>query len=394
LTFVEWDDEGLEDGSPSPLLPPDDRLWRHPSEVAAAGPQPSVVRGFVGASSGSTSTGPPKVVTVVALTSCISVLITLGVVAVARPFRVVRMEREAPGPGAADVTDVAAVTSALRPAIAQVVAVGAGAGGADRVGSGVIFRDDGLMLTAEHVVAGATALRVLLDDGRSVVATLVGADPETDIAVLDLEGAAFPVATLAPSASVVGVGDSAITIGSGGSASPVVRVSVVSAMGQEAGLEGRKLVDMIRVDSAMAAGCSGGAVVDAAGRVIGIAAANVAGAEGESATGYATPIHVARSVADELVATGHVVRGWLGIEGESRAGALVHRVKPGSPAEAAGLAAGDVITAVDGAAVATMSALVARLRTLDPGDQVSLSVERGGQQVVVDATLAEKPTTT
>jgi S1-C subfamily serine protease len=387
---VEWDDDAPDDESASPLLPPDDRLWRHPSEIAV--PPAATVRGFVAHRANPLSApapaGPPRVVTVVALTSCISVLLTLGVVALVRPFRESAAEAPAASPSPSLTgSEVAALAEALRPAIAQVIGVGADSG-RDRVGSGVLFREDGLLLTAQHLVSGATDVRVLLDDGRSLVARVVGTDDETDIAVLDVDGSSFPVAPLAPASSSVAVGDDAITIGSAGPASPVVRVSMVSAVGQEAGLEGHKLMDVIRIDEAMAAGTSGGAVVDRAGRVVAIAAANIASASDE--VGYAIPIAVARAVADELLASGRVVRGWLGIEGESRAGALVHRVKPGSPAEAAGLSTGDVIVAIDGVTVATMSALVSRLRQTDPGDSVSLSVRRGDQTVTVAATLAEQ----
>jgi serine protease DegS/serine protease DegQ len=336
------------------------------------------------------------VVTVVALTSCVSILLTLGVVAVVRPFR----ERTPSSPTLAAAvarpgatsTEVAALTEALRPAITQVVGVGADGGGKDRLGSGVLFRDDGLLLTASHLVTGASAVRVLLDDGRTLAARVVGSDAETDIALLDVEGSSFPVAPLAPASTKVAVGDDAITIGSAGPSSPVVRVAMVSAVGQEAGLDGHKLVDLIRTDGRMASGSAGGAVVDRQGRVVAIAAANRSAPGGSSsdAAAYATPISVAKAVADELLASGRVVRGWLGIEGESRAGALVHRVKPGSPAEAAGLSAGDVIVAIDGVTVATMSALVSRLRQTDPGDSVSLSVRRGDQTVTVAATLAEQ----
>ena len=372
---MEWDDDALDDESASPLLPPDDRLWRHPSEVAAPAPA-GAMRGFVADG----SSGGPRVVTVVALTTCVSVLLTIGVVALVRPFR-----DRAPA-GANDVAPgsaVAALTAALRPAIAQVVGVGGAEGGGDEVGSGVLIREDGLLLTAEHLVAKASGVRVVLDDGRSMTARVVGMDRETDIAVLDLEGSAFPVAPLASADSSVAVGDDAIVIGSSGPKSPVVRVSMVSAVGQEAGVHGHKLVDVIRTDGEVAAGSSGGAVVDRTGKVIAIAAG------GGSESGYATPISVAQGVASELLASGRVVRGWLGIEGESKAGAVVRRVKPGSPAEAAGLTAGDVIVAIDGAAVATMSALVARLRETDPGDSVSLVVRRSGESVTVTATLAE-----
>ena len=373
---MEWDDDALDDESASPLLPPDDRLWRHPSEVAAPAPA-GAMRGFVADGS---SGGPPRVMTVVALTTCVSVLLTLGVVALVRPFR---DRAPAAANDVAPGSALAELTAALRPAIAQVVGVGAADGGGDEVGSGVLIRDDGLLLTAEHLVAKASGVQVLLDDGRTMSARVVGMDRETDIAVLDLDGSSFPVAPLASADSSVAVGDDAIVIGSSGPKSPVVRVSTVSGVGQEAGVHGHKLLDVIRTDGEVAAGSSGGAVVDRTGKVIAIAAG------GGSENGYATPIAVAQGVASELLASGRVVRGWLGIEGESKAGAVVRRVKPGSPAEAAGLTAGDVIVAIDGAAVATMSALVARLRETDPGDPVSLVVRRSGESVTVTATLGE-----
>lgn len=389
LGRVEWDDDGLDDGPGSPLLPPDDRLWRHPSEVAAT--SPTAVRGPAAASSGA-----PRVVTVVALTSCISVLLTLGVVAVIRPFGVDAGSERAvpmtPTGSLSSVADVAALTAAVRPAIGHVRAVGTGEGGGDAVASGVLFHRDGFMLTANHVVDGATSVVVVLDDGRQVPARLVGGDPDTDIALLDLDGSAFPVAELAPSSAGVEVGASALTIGAPGDADagPLVRATMVSAVAQEAMVDGRKLMDMIRTDAAMAPGCAGGAVVDPAGRVIGIASANVDAGDGTS-VGYATPIAVASDVAEQLRTTGKVVRGWLGIEGASRSGAVVHRVMPDSPAAAAGLAAGDVITAIDGVRVASMSALVARLRKLTPGDAVRLSVRREASTIDLPATLAEKP---
>lgn len=392
LAVVEWDEDGLDEGPGSPLLPPDDRLWRHPSEVAEA--SPTMVRGLA---AGAASSSPPRVVSVVALTSCISVLLTLGVVAVVRPFRVddggPAMTPTGSRPSSlASVGDVAALTAQVRPAIAHVRAVGAGEDGGDSSGSGVLFRDDGMLLTALHVVEGASSLWVLLDDGRRIDARLVGGDEETDIAVLDLEGSSFPVAPLGGDDDDL-VGAGAVTIGAHGDvdSGPVVRTTLVSAVGQEATVDGHKLVDMIRTDSAMASGCAGGAVVDAHGRVIGIASANVASGDGSSAVGYATPISVATAVADQLVASGRVVRGWLGIDGATRDGAVVHGVKPSSPAAAAGLVAGDVITAVDGTSVASMSGLVARLRARRPGDIVRLSVRRAAETVELSVTLAEKP---
>jgi S1-C subfamily serine protease len=386
---VEWDEDGLDDEPAPPLLPPEDRLWRHPSEVAGA---PALaVRGQTGATAGSSGA---RVVTVAVLASCISMLMTVGVVSVVRPFRT-RVPVE-PGPGRTDVdaaapvgADVAALTARLRPAITQIVA--RLAGGERRWGSGVVFRSDGLVLTTHHIVHGAEVVRVILDDGRDLTARVVGSDADTDIAVLDVEGDGFVTAPLASRRSAAG--EPAITIGTpsgGASTGPLVRVSMVSAVGQEAGVEGRRFVDMIRTDAALAAGCSGGAVVDEAGDVIGIAVSNVTTEDG--AAGFATPIDVARSVADQLVASGKVTRGWLGIDGETTdGGALVRAVKAASPAESAGLQVDDVVVAVDGATIDSMPDLVMFFRHEAPGRMVDLSVRRGGEVVHVLATLGEQP---
>lgn len=372
---MEWDEEGLGDESASPLLPPDDRLWRHPSEVAGAPAHPATsVRGTVATGGG------PRIVTAVALTSCLSVLLTIGVVAALRPSA---GEPVASGSGSGPAAepaepaepDVADLTSKLRPAIAKVIV--RSAAGESSWASGVLMRSDGLVLTSHHVVDGAAAVRVVLDDGRDLVARIVGGDPDTDVAVLDLDGDGFPTAPLA-SGAVARVGDPAVTIGAG----PQVRVSMVSAMHQDAGAGGHRFLDVMRTDRAVEPGCAGGAVVDRDGNVIGIAVAE----------DLATPIDVARSVATQLLDRGKVVRGWLGIDGETHEdGAVVRSVKGGSPAERAGLLAGDVIVAIDGAAVASMSAIVVKVRSLAPGASVTLRVERDGTRRDVPVTLAERP---
>jgi S1-C subfamily serine protease len=342
------------------------------------------------------------VVTVIALTSCISVLFTLGLVAVVRPFRT----KVQVGPQTAaeervrldTLADVAGLADRLRPAITQVVAKHAKG---EAWGSGVIYQRDGLMLTSHHIVHGSDSVRVVLSDGRQVGARLIGSDPDTDIAVLDLDGGDFTIASLAE-AGTVRVGQPAITIGSpsGSNGGPVVRVGVVSALGQEAGAGSQKLVDMIETDSAVAPGCSGAAVVDSSGAVIGIASTNVETDAG--VVGYAIPIEVAQAIAAQLMNEGAVHRGWLGIEGESLApskakelgvagGAVVKKVKPSSPASVVGLVPADVIVAVDDAAMVSMAALMVRLRSSKPGDTITVTVVRGTERLPLIVTLTEKP---
>lgn len=391
-----FDDDELDDGPVSPLLPPDDRLWRHPSEVAAVSPSPSPAAGRMRARE-------PRLVTVVVLASSISVLLTLGVVAVVRPVRTqlaverVAMPDDATAP--LEVSGVAEIAERLRPAIASVAA--AIPSGEVRRGSAVLYRSDGMLLTTHDLVDGAERIDVALDDGRVSPGRVVGSDPETDIAVLDIGGDTYEVAPLG-SATRLRAGHSAITIGTPaeGSTTPVVTVGVVSAVGRAVNAGGRRLFDMIQIDASLAPGCTGGAIVDRAGVVVGIATVNAGGGGGTS--GYATPIDVARVVAQQLATTGKVTRGWMGVEGDDLAvaraealgvdgGVVVKSVKQGSPASTAGLAASDVIVAVEGREVTSMGALILELRQRHPGESITLDVVRGAERRRVEVTLAARP---
>lgn len=405
---MEWDDDGLDDGPVPPLLPPEDRLWRHPSEVARGSTRPT----SVAATPAVATVAPrrePRLTTIVALTSTISVLLTLGLVAVVRPIGTKIAVERVPTPATpsgdiSGVADVAAIAERLRGSIMRVQADAPGAPGGQRWGSGVLYRSDGMLLTSHRVVEGASALRVSLDDGRELPARLIGTDPETDIALLDVEGERYEVA---PLGTVTGlkVGQAAITIGTprSGAGGPVVSVGVVSAKSQSVEVGGENLLDMIQTDSAIAPGCAGGAVVDGTGVVIGIATTSTATAEG-GAAGYATPIDVARVVAAQLLTHGRVTRGWLGVEGDDlpaeRAkelgvpgGVVVKTVRDASPATSARIVPSDVITSVDGEPVRSMTDLVVALRTHRAGDTVSLSVVRGSdrKKTTMKVKLVERP---
>lgn len=390
-----WEDDH-DDEPAAPLLPRDDRLWRHPSEAAAErGTRLTAL---------AAPPRQPALATVVTLTSCISVLMTLGLVAVLGPFdsgeRVVSSADRSTSTGVTGLTDVAAIAERVRPAITRVEA----RHGDDTMrGSGVIWRSDGMMLTAHHVVNGASSISVLLDDGRQVGARVVGGDEDTDVAVLDLDGIGFATADMG-TATGLRIGQAAVTIGSpnGAAGGPVVTVGVVSALGQEVTGDDHRFLDMIQTDAAVAPGCTGGAVVDSAGKVVGLAAANATTDAGT--IGYATPIDVAKLVAQQLVSGGTVTRGWLGIEGDSlsaarakhldvKGGAVVRTVLPASPAAAADLVPGDAIIALDGDAVPTMAALVVALRSHAPGDSVALRViGPDGSRRTATATLGTRPT--
>ena len=390
---MEFDD-GLED-EPSvfrtPPLP-DDRIWRHPSELAPAGGYEArpwtiaVVAGMVGALLASG---------MVAAISGLGRKTTERVV-VEREQAV--PTREVTNPSALSTVDIA---QRARATITQVrVQAKSGSGS----GSGVVFRSDGHVLTNFHVVDGADSVKVVLASGRELTASIVGTDPESDIAVLKVDGGPYSVANLGSVADLK-VGQPAIAIGSplGLAGGPSVTVGVVSALHRRIeARSGPPLLDMIQTDAPISPGSSGGALLDADGAVIGITTAVAVSEVGAEGLGFATPIDLARSAAEQLIATGKVVHVWLGVEGTDLdpdtagdlhidGGALVGQVVKGSPADKAGLVTRDVIVAVDGKTVATMGALVVELRRRRPGDLISLDVMRGQKHQTMRATLGERP---
>jgi S1-C subfamily serine protease len=276
------------------------------------------------------------------------------------------------------------------------------------VGSGVVYDDEGHILTNNHVIEGAQQLQVTFPDGRTFQGTLIGADSQTDLAVVQIEGDDLPTAPLGDS-DALQVGDWVIAIGNalGLPGGPTVTTGVVSALGRAAQEPGDQtgagpwLFNLIQTDAAINPGNSGGPLVNLAGEVIGINTLGVAQAEG---IGFALSINTLKPLADELVNTGKVSHAYLGIRAtpltpaiaaqlgaQADAGAVVVGVAPGSPAAEAGLQPGDVITAIDGDSIEAESDLPAALSSHKPGDEVTLTVERGGKQLEVNVTLGEAP---
>ncbi|ACZ40746.1 HtrA2 peptidase [Sphaerobacter thermophilus DSM 20745] len=283
------------------------------------------------------------------------------------------------------------------------------------VGSGVIYDQDGYILTNYHVIAGAESLRVSLPDGRSFPADVVGTDPQTDLAVLKIDGEDLPTAPLGDS-NKLQVGEWVVAIGNalalpGG---PTVTVGVVSALNRtvqepgEGGRAGPFLFNVIQTDAAINPGNSGGPLVNLAGEVIGIntlvAGTTQSGLQAEG-IGFALAISTVKPLADEIVATGQVTHPYigirytqltpaiaaqLGIEGAT-SGAVVIEVVGGSPAEEAGLQPRDVITEIDGQPLTTESSLAEIINTHRPGDTITLTVVRGSQPTQVQVTLGTMP---
>ncbi len=267
-------------------------------------------------------------------------------------------------------------------------------------GSGVILDGAGHIVTNDHVVGDADSIQVVLSDGRVYPATLLGTNPVTDLAVLKITATDLTPIEVGTT-SGMRVGDTTIAVGSplGLDGGPSLTVGVLSAFGREVQTSATSvLFGMLQTDAPISPGSSGGALVDAEGRLIGITTAVGVSQVGIEGIGFAIPIEVMERVVDDIIDDGIATNGLLGINGSTDfvdtsdggsrpIGVVVEAIEAGSAAAVAGLELGDVITAVDGATVDTMDELVAALRRFGAGDVVSLQVERSGSRIEVAATL-------
>lgn len=269
-------------------------------------------------------------------------------------------------------------------------------------GSGVIVTRDGYILTNNHVVEGATQVKVTLSDKRELTAKVIGNDPRTDIAVLKIDAGNLPVLPISNSGKVE-IGDVALAMGNPFGLGQTVTMGIISATGR-AGLNPENYEDFIQTDAAINPGNSGGALVNTSGQLIGINTAIISRTGGNQGIGFAIPITMAREVMDQLVKTGKVVRGYMGAGVQditpdlarafkltAATGAAITSVEPGSPAEKGGLKEGDVVTAVNGEAISDAGHLRLRISRTAPGSAVKLTVQRPEGQRELTVTLATLP---
>ena len=271
------------------------------------------------------------------------------------------------------------------------------------LGSGVIVSPDGYILTNNHVIEGASEIKVFLPDKREFKGKVVGSDPKTDIAVVRIEANKLPTLTMGDS-SKIQVGDLAFAIGDPFGIGETATMGIVSATGRN-GLDIEDYEDFIQTDAAINPGNSGGALVNARGELIGINTAILAGGGGgNQGIGFAIPINMARRVMDEILKTGKVMRGYLGIviqdvtpnlakafnvpQGK---GALIGDVTAGGPADKAGLQKGDVIEQLNGQTVNGINELRLQIASMAPGTVVHLKILGNGQERDVAVTLGELP---
>jgi serine protease Do/serine protease DegQ len=278
------------------------------------------------------------------------------------------------------------------------------------LGSGVIVSADGYILTNNHVIEGADELKVSLTDDREFTAKVIGADPKTDVAVIKIDADNLPVITLADSEKLR-VGDVVFAVGNPLGVGQTVTMGIVSAKGRNqlgllenvAGYE-----NFIQTDAAINMGNSGGALVDARGRLVGVNSAIISPSRGNIGIGFAIPINFAASVMGSLIETGTVTRGYLGVTTETvtadvaeqlglpkdAKGVAITDISPDGPADQAGLKRSDVILMLNGKSVSSLEELRLAVAQMAPNSQAKVKLMRDGKEMTLDVTLgklSEKP---
>jgi S1-C subfamily serine protease len=266
----------------------------------------------------------------------------------------------------------------------------------EATGAGFVLDEQGLILTNAHVVSAATSIEVTFSDERTVSATALGKDLDTDLALLRVEPEGLDLRPLPLGDSdTVEVGDPTVAIGNPFGLERTLTTGVISALQRRlTAPSGFTIENVIQTDAALNPGNSGGPLLDASGRVIGINSQIASdGERGSVGIGFAVPVNTAKRVIPELERTGHVARAYLGIQGSAAlgGGVLIEHVQPDSPAEAVGLRPAEVLTRLDGHAVRSMEDVSAILEANKPGDEVTIELENGGRRRVLQTTLADRP---
>jgi serine protease DegQ len=277
------------------------------------------------------------------------------------------------------------------------------------MGSGVIVSADGYILTNHHVIEGAEAIEVALNDGRTAMAKVIGTDSETDLALLKIDLPKLPTIVLGQMETLQ-VGDAVLAIGNPFGVGQTVTSGIVSALGRKQ-LGINTFENFIQTDAAINPGNSGGALVDANGLLMGINTAIYSRSGGNMGIGFAVPVSTATQIMAALIKDGKVTRGWIGVEprpltpeiaesfgiakdkstGALPQGVLINGVLQNSPAAKAGIQPGDLILKVAGHAVADVPEMLTRVAALKPGEAARLSVQRNGKLIDIQVTPGTRP---
>ena len=303
---------------------------------------------------------------------------------------------------AANVTSeltVGQIAARVTKSVVEVVASDGGSGGLGQrstqaEGTGWVYDSDGHIVTNQHVISGASSVKVTFSDGSTSTAKVVGSDVSSDLAVLKVD---VPSSKLAPLAlgdsSAVTVGEGVVAIGDPFGLEGTVTSGIVSAVGREIQApDGTPIEGAIQTDAAINHGNSGGPLFDMHGDVIGVTSQIESNSGGSDGIGFAIPSNTVKSVAAQLIASGKVEHAFLGVQPQTAAnGVRVAKVEPASGAAKAGVRVGDVITAVDGTPTATAPALRAAIASHKPGETVTLTIRRNGAKTTLHATLGTRP---
>jgi putative serine protease PepD len=296
-------------------------------------------------------------------------------------------------------TSIESVSAKVLPSVVSIAFTGKAGSG---TGSGIVIDRSGVILTNNHVVAEAAdggSLRVSFSDGRTASATILGRDPGADVAVIKVDGVDNLVPAALGSSASLKVGQQVVAIGSPLGLSGTVTSGIVSALNRpvvsgEQGSSATSVLNAIQTDAAVNPGNSGGALVDMAGRVVGInsAIASLGAAQGTQGgsigLGFAIPIDQAKRIADELESKGTATKAVLGVASEDAdGGAKLTQVSDGGAAAAAGLRVGDVVTSVGSARITGTESLLATVRSAAPGSTVEIGYQRDGQPASAKVTL-------
>ena len=277
------------------------------------------------------------------------------------------------------------------------------------MGSGVIVSPEGYILTNHHVIEGADAIEVTLNDGRSAMAKVIGTDPETDLALLKIDLPKLPVIMLGQMASLQ-VGDAVLAIGNPFGVGQTVTSGIVSALGRKQ-LGINTFENFIQTDAAINPGNSGGALVDANGLLMGINTAIYSRSGGNLGIGFAVPVSTATQIMDSLIKEGKVTRGWIGVEprplnaelaesfgiakdktsGELPKGVLINGVLQNSPASKAGILPGDLVMQVAGRGVSDVPEMLALVASLKPGESANIGLLRNGKTLDLKVVPGVRP---
>lgn len=271
-------------------------------------------------------------------------------------------------------------------------------------GSGVLVSQEGIILTNHHVIDGAHNIEIALSDGRKTKATVVGSDPETDIAVLKISLPNLPQAIVLGNIDSVKVGDVTLAIGNPFGVGQTVTSGIISALGRDK-LGINTFENFIQTDAAINPGNSGGALVDTRGNLIGINTAIFSKSGGSMGIGFAIPVSLAKQVMESILANGSVTRGWIGVEpreispeiieafklAKNSTGILISGVLKGGPAEKAGMRAGDVLKEINSQPINTVRELLNQVANLPPGSEVKAVINRQGENLDATIQVGKRP---